>query len=90
MFYTGKVYDLGGQVLAASSSPFIFHLAKETGSLHYKKRTPISLLLLTVALDNTKMLKLVMIMYLLCQQNGSYSNFYLVMSYLSFAIKYVT
>jgi hypothetical protein len=30
--YTGKVYDLGGQVLAASSAPVIFHLAKETGS----------------------------------------------------------
>ncbi|KAL5082599.1 hypothetical protein RYX36_011020 [Vicia faba] len=28
----GKVYDLGGQVLAASSAPVIFHLAKETGS----------------------------------------------------------
>ncbi|MED6168809.1 hypothetical protein PIB30_015190 [Stylosanthes scabra] len=28
----GKVYDLGGQVLAASSAPIIFHLAKETGS----------------------------------------------------------
>ncbi|KAL2486015.1 4-coumarate--CoA ligase [Abeliophyllum distichum] len=28
----GKIYDLGGQVLAASSSPTIFHLAKETGS----------------------------------------------------------
>lgn len=30
--YTGNVYDLGGQVLAASSAPVIFHLAKETGS----------------------------------------------------------
>lgn len=29
----GKVYDLGGQVLAASSAPVIFHLAKETGSV---------------------------------------------------------
>nr|XP_007150400.1 hypothetical protein PHAVU_005G150200g [Phaseolus vulgaris]ESW22394.1 hypothetical protein PHAVU_005G150200g [Phaseolus vulgaris] len=28
----GRVYDLGGQVLAASSAPVIFHLAKETGS----------------------------------------------------------
>ncbi|XAR62390.1 hypothetical protein NMG60_11017126 [Bertholletia excelsa] len=28
----GKVYDLGGQVLAANSAPIIFHLAKETGS----------------------------------------------------------
>lgn len=28
----GKFYDLGGQVLAASSSPTIFHLANETGS----------------------------------------------------------
>ncbi|RDX95598.1 fadD28, partial [Mucuna pruriens] len=28
----GKVYDLGGQVLAASSAPVIFHLAKETAS----------------------------------------------------------
>ncbi|CAK8575846.1 unnamed protein product [Lathyrus sativus] len=28
----GNVYDLGGQVLAASSAPVIFHLAKETGS----------------------------------------------------------
>lgn len=27
----GKFYDLGGQVLAASSSPTIFHLAKELG-----------------------------------------------------------
>ncbi|XLU92535.1 hypothetical protein S245_006887, partial [Arachis hypogaea] len=27
-----KVYDLGGQVLAASSAPIIFHLAKEIGS----------------------------------------------------------
>ncbi|XP_057452599.1 uncharacterized protein LOC130744429 [Lotus japonicus] len=30
--FEGKVYDLGGQVLAASSAPVIFHLAKETGS----------------------------------------------------------
>uniref|UniRef100_A0A7N0TLS4 Carrier domain-containing protein n=1 Tax=Kalanchoe fedtschenkoi TaxID=63787 RepID=A0A7N0TLS4_KALFE len=28
----GRVYDLGGQVLAANSAPFIFHLAKETDS----------------------------------------------------------
>ncbi|KAG8389051.1 hypothetical protein BUALT_Bualt02G0189100 [Buddleja alternifolia] len=28
----GKFYDLGGQVLAASSSPTIFHMAKEMGS----------------------------------------------------------
>ncbi|XP_061367274.1 uncharacterized protein LOC133310373 [Gastrolobium bilobum] len=28
----GKVYDLGGQVLAASSAPVIFQLAKETSS----------------------------------------------------------
>ncbi|GAA0160207.1 hypothetical protein LIER_16812 [Lithospermum erythrorhizon] len=28
----GKIYDLGGQVLAGNSSPTIFHLAKETGS----------------------------------------------------------
>lgn len=28
---TGKVYDLGGQVLAANSAPTIFHLAKEIG-----------------------------------------------------------
>ncbi|KAM1805985.1 hypothetical protein ACFX11_029181 [Malus domestica] len=28
----GKIYDLGGQVLAANSAPVIFHLAKETGS----------------------------------------------------------
>ncbi|OMO94048.1 AMP-dependent synthetase/ligase [Corchorus capsularis] len=27
----GKIYDLGGQVLAANSAPVIFHLAKETG-----------------------------------------------------------
>jgi len=32
VIYIGKVYDLGGQVLAASSAPVIFHLAKETGS----------------------------------------------------------
>lgn len=30
--FTGKIYDLGGQVLAANSAPVIFHLAKETGS----------------------------------------------------------
>ncbi|XP_028780068.1 uncharacterized protein LOC114736419 [Neltuma alba] len=29
----GKVYDLGGQVLAASSAPVIFHLVKETESV---------------------------------------------------------
>ncbi|XP_071913764.1 uncharacterized protein [Coffea arabica] len=28
----GKIYDLGGQVLAANSAPTIFHLAKETAS----------------------------------------------------------
>lgn len=28
-FFAGRVYDLGGQVLAANSAPFIFHLAKE-------------------------------------------------------------
>ncbi|KAL2328831.1 hypothetical protein Fmac_022258 [Flemingia macrophylla] len=28
----GKIYDLGGQVLAASSAPVIFHLARETVS----------------------------------------------------------
>ncbi|XP_052188093.1 uncharacterized protein LOC127798517 [Diospyros lotus] len=28
----GKIYDLGGQVLAANSAPCIFNLAKETGS----------------------------------------------------------
>ncbi|KAK6937085.1 Amine oxidase [Dillenia turbinata] len=28
----GKIYDLGGQVLAANSAPTIFHLAKEIGS----------------------------------------------------------
>ncbi|KAG7010248.1 fadD28, partial [Cucurbita argyrosperma subsp. argyrosperma] len=28
----GKIYDLGGQVLAANSAPTIFHLAQETGS----------------------------------------------------------
>ncbi|OIW08663.1 hypothetical protein TanjilG_03339 [Lupinus angustifolius] len=28
----GKIYDLGGQVIAANSAPVIFHLAKETGS----------------------------------------------------------
>ncbi|KAK2992137.1 hypothetical protein RJ640_026769 [Escallonia rubra] len=28
----GKVYDLGGQVLAANSAPTIFHLAKEIGA----------------------------------------------------------
>lgn len=32
MCYVGKIYDLGGQVLAANSAPTIFHLAKETGS----------------------------------------------------------
>ncbi|KAD5961681.1 hypothetical protein E3N88_13154 [Mikania micrantha] len=29
---SGKVYDLGGQVLAANSAPTIFHIAKELGS----------------------------------------------------------
>ncbi|XP_023742156.3 uncharacterized protein LOC111890232 isoform X1 [Lactuca sativa] len=28
----GKIYDLGGQVLAANSAPTIFHLAKEIGA----------------------------------------------------------
>ncbi|XP_062083961.1 uncharacterized protein LOC133790366 [Humulus lupulus] len=28
----GKIYDLGGQVLAANSAPVIFHLARETSS----------------------------------------------------------
>ncbi|KAL4576881.1 hypothetical protein LXL04_012981 [Taraxacum kok-saghyz] len=28
----GKIYDLGGQVLAANSAPTVFHLAKELGS----------------------------------------------------------
>ncbi|CAL5423922.1 unnamed protein product [Camellia sinensis] len=28
----GRIYDLGGQVLAANSAPFIFHLAKEIGA----------------------------------------------------------
>ncbi|KAK9157049.1 hypothetical protein Scep_003623 [Stephania cephalantha] len=28
----GRTYDLGGQVLAANSAPFIFHLAKEVGA----------------------------------------------------------
>lgn len=28
----GKVYDLDGQVLAATSAPIIFRLARETGS----------------------------------------------------------
>ena len=30
--HAGKVYDLGGQVLAANSAPIVFHLAKEIGS----------------------------------------------------------
>lgn len=30
--FTGKIYDLGGQVLAANSAPVIFHLARETES----------------------------------------------------------
>lgn len=30
--HAGKIYDLGGQVLAANSAPVIFHLAKEIGS----------------------------------------------------------
>lgn len=29
---TGRIYDLGGQVLAANSAPTIFHLAKEIGA----------------------------------------------------------
>lgn len=29
---SGKIYDLGGQVLAANSAPTIFHLAREVGS----------------------------------------------------------
>lgn len=29
---TGRIYDLGGQVLAANSAPTIFHLAKEVGA----------------------------------------------------------
>lgn len=29
--HTGKIYDLGGQVLAANSAPVIFYLAKELG-----------------------------------------------------------
>lgn len=28
---TGRIYDLGGQVLAANSAPCIFHLAREVG-----------------------------------------------------------
>ncbi|KAF6158732.1 hypothetical protein GIB67_040246 [Kingdonia uniflora] len=28
----GKIYDLGGQVLAANSAPVLFHLAKEVGA----------------------------------------------------------
>lgn len=30
--YTGRTYDLGGQVIAANSAPVITHLAKELGS----------------------------------------------------------
>ena len=30
--HAGKVYDLGGQVLAANSAPVILHSAKEIGS----------------------------------------------------------
>lgn len=30
--FTGRIYDLGGQVLAANSAPTIFHLAKEIGA----------------------------------------------------------
>lgn len=30
--YTGKTYDLGGQVIAANSAPAISHLAKEVGA----------------------------------------------------------
>lgn len=32
LFYSGKIYDLGGQVLAENSAPTIFHLAKEIGA----------------------------------------------------------
>lgn len=32
MILAGRIYDLGGQVLAANSAPVIFHLAKETGA----------------------------------------------------------
>lgn len=32
IFLAGKVYDLGGQVLAANSAPVIFNLARETGT----------------------------------------------------------
>lgn len=28
----GRIYDLGGQVLAANSAPVIFHLAREVGA----------------------------------------------------------
>ena len=30
--YSGRTYDLGGQVIAANSAPVITHLAKELGS----------------------------------------------------------
>lgn len=29
---SGKIYDLGGQVIAANSAPVISHLAKEVGA----------------------------------------------------------
>lgn len=32
MILAGRIYDLGGQVLAANSAPVIFHLARETGA----------------------------------------------------------
>lgn len=32
MILAGRIYDLGGQVLAANSAPVIFHLAKEIGA----------------------------------------------------------
>ena len=31
-WYSGRTYDLGGQVIAANSAPVITHLAKELGS----------------------------------------------------------
>lgn len=30
--YVGRIYDLGGQVIAANSAPVITHLAEELGS----------------------------------------------------------
>lgn len=32
MLYSGRIFDLGGQVLAENSAPTIFHLAKEIGA----------------------------------------------------------